>query len=138
MRIPIVCSLLTVFAIWVLVVTRYVRYVSKGGGTRSPYIRAAVVPFAAQVAILLVLYLVEYDFLPLELFTPVRVLCWLASLLVPYILQVAFLCDSPAIGRLSASLRIPALVVISVPLAVIWLILGHGLFIATGHGLLFD
>jgi len=89
-----------------------------------------------------VLYLVEYDafgILPTGLWTFLRIVCWLGSVFGVFALQVRLLYRAPVFSRLSGGvLRLSVFVVLSLPITVIGLVLGHSLFSLAGHGLLFD
>jgi hypothetical protein len=90
------------------------------------------------LAVLLALFMVEYDFFPPGLFTPLRILCWVASFFVPCALQVRVLCRSPLFSGLSRGLSRLTFSAISFPLTILGLIWGHTLFALAGYGLLFD
>jgi hypothetical protein len=106
------------------------------------HLRVFLTPFATQMAILLALCAVEYDWLgllPTELWTVLRVLCWLGSLFAPYTLQVVLLYRTPLLSRLSIRpLRALASGAISFPIALLGIVLGQFLFAMANHGLLFD
>jgi len=134
-------SSVIVFVISFFVVTGFAVCTRKSRLASSLYLRLVILPFSIQVAILLILCAVEYDWfglLPTGLWTILRVLCWLSSFFAPFVMQVYLLCHAPVLSRLSGILRVLTFGGISFPLTILGLILGHTLFILTGHGLLFD
>jgi len=109
---------------------------------RRTFIRVLLVPFALQLCILFILCSVEYDWfgiLPTGLWTTLRILCWLGSLFGAFALQVYLFYRSELFPRVSrAFVRLLVFGALSFVLTVVGLICGHFLFMAAGHGLLFD
>ena len=110
--------------------------------SRRTYIKVLLVPFALQLCILFILCAVEYDWLgilPTGLWTTLRILCWLGSLFGAFALQIYLFYRSGLFPRLSrAFVRFLVVGALSFALTVAGLICGHLLFMAAGHGLLFD
>lgn len=133
---------LALLLIALFVIVPYVVWkLSRSANGRS-YLRAILPPFGLQLAILLFLCAVEYDWfglLPTGLWTLLRVLCWLGSLFGPFVLQAVLLYRSAVLKRLAGGpLRVMASGLIAFPLALLGLIAGHLLFCLANHGLLFD